>query len=190
MSLIHDISPLLSPRIAVWPGDVGFSREVSLAIDGGDNIDLSAIRTTVHLGAHTDAPNHYLRGGEGIAARDLDLYFGPCQVITATVGRGERVRPGDFEADIQAQRVLFRTDSYPDPDHFNEDFCSLSPELVMDLAASGVRLVGIDTPSIDPFSSKDLPTHAAGLPPRHRGPALRGPPLAVLAPSRGRRGGG
>jgi arylformamidase len=56
--------------------------------------------------------------------------------------------------------VLFRTGSYPDPNHFNEDFCSLSPALIELLAGEGVRMVGIDTPSIDPCSSKDLPSHA------------------------------
>jgi len=161
LSRIHDISPVISPRIGVWPGDVGFSREVSLSIDGGDNIDLSAIRTTVHLGAHTDAPSHYQAGGEGIESRDLDLYYGPCQVITVTTAQGARILPGDFSAAVVAERVLFRTDSYPDPDVFSEDYSSLSPELVQRLASQGVRLVGIDTPSIDPFTSKELPSHAA-----------------------------
>ena len=61
---------------------------------------------------------------------------------------------------IAAPRVLFRTGSYPDPTHFNADFCSLSPALIEKLAGEGVRLVGIDTPSIDPADSKDLPSHA------------------------------
>ena len=161
MSRIHDISPLVSPRIAVWPGDVGFSREIACSIDAGDNIDLSAIRTTVHLGAHTDAPSHYLKGGVGIAQRPLELYCGPCQVVTVTTAQGARVMPGDFQAQISAPRVIFRTDSFIDPDVFNEDFCSLSPELIDVLSAQGVRLVGIDTPSIDPFSPKDLPSHGA-----------------------------
>ena len=161
MSRIHDITPLVSPRIAVWPGDVGFSREIALSIADGDNIDLSAIRTTVHLGAHTDAPSHYLAGGVGISERPLELYCGPCQVVTVSTARGQRISPTDFQAEISAPRVLFRTGSYPDPDQFNEDFSSLSPELIDALAAQGVRLVGIDTPSIDPFSSKDLPSHAA-----------------------------
>jgi arylformamidase len=161
LSRIHDISPLVSPRIAVWPGDVGFSRQVSCAIDTGDNIDLSAIHTTVHLGAHTDAPSHYLAGGVGISERPLELYCGPCQVLAVSTAQGERILPGHLPAPVTADRVLFRTGSYPDPEHFNEDFTSLSPELIDGLAAQGVRLVGIDTPSIDPFSSKDLPSHAA-----------------------------
>jgi len=161
VSRIIDISPLISERIGVWPGDVAYRRDPGLAIADGANIDLSAIHTTVHLGAHTDAPSHYLGGGVGIDQRDLDLYLGPCQVMAVSPARGERVQPDHVDGRIAAPRVLFRTDSFPDPDSFNEDFCSLSPELVDWLAEQGVRLVGIDTPSIDPFSSKDLPTHAA-----------------------------
>jgi len=90
---ILDISPTVSPRIGVWPGDVEFSREVALDLEKGDNLTLSALRTTVHLGAHADAPNHYAKGGAGIGARSLEPYLGPCQVVTAKVERGGRVTP-------------------------------------------------------------------------------------------------
>jgi len=157
---IIDISPVINPDLAVWPGDVAFSRDVNLSIAGGANIDLSAIRTTVHLGAHTDAPSHYIGGGEGIATRDLSFYVGPAQVISVDVEPGGRVRPEHCDVAIQAPRVLFKTGSYPDPTYFNGDFCSLSPELIEKLAGEGVRLVGIDTPSIDPADCKELPSHA------------------------------
>ena len=157
---IIDISPPITSSLAVWPGDVPFSRSVNLAIESGANIDLSSIQTTVHLGAHTDAPSHYIKDGQGIDARDLSFYVGEAQVMRVNVSNGERVRPEHLTGVISAPRVLFRTDSYPDPNRFNPDFCSLSPALIEQLAGEGVRLVGIDTPSIDPSESKDLPSHA------------------------------
>jgi arylformamidase len=157
---IIDISPVISPALAVWPGDVPFSREVSLSIANGANIDLSCIRTTVHLGAHVDAPSHYSGVGEGIGTRDLSFYLGPAQVMRVDVVPGERIRPEHLTGPIVAPRVLFHTGSYPDPTRFNSDFCSLSPELIEQLAGDGVRLVGIDTPSIDPADCKDLPSHS------------------------------
>ena len=157
---IIDISPVINSQLAVWPGDVPFSRELNLSIADGANIDLSAIRGTVHLGAHTDAPSHYAANGEGIAQRDLSLYLGPAQVISVDVERGRRIQPEDVPVAITAPRVLFKTGSYPDPTHFNTDFCALSPSLIAKLAGEGVCLVGIDTPSIDPAESKDLPSHA------------------------------
>lgn len=160
-----DISPVLSPRVAVWPGDVGFSRAVNLSIADGANIDLSAITTTVHVGAHTDAPSHYAADAASIEARSLDLYYGSCLVVRVDVQRGARVHPDDLPDPVRAReslpaRLLIATGSFPDPDTFNEDFCSLSPELARWAHARGVRLLGIDTPSVDPCHDAELHTHS------------------------------
>lgn len=160
MARILDISPLISARTAVWPGDVPFSRETSCAMERGDSLDLSSITTTLHLGAHADAPAHYARAGEGMAEVDLSPYIGPCQVVRVSLPRGERILPHHMGG-IAAPRVLFRTGSYPDPERFNTDFNSLSPELVAHLHAQGCVLVGLDTPSVDPFGSKALESHQA-----------------------------
>lgn len=160
MSRLIDISPLVSERIGVWPGDTPYSRQVNLSIAGGANIDLSAVHTTVHLGAHTDAPNHYAAESEGISARSLDLYYGPCQVVRVAVARGERIRPQHVTVPIAAPRVLFATGTFPDPDNWNSDFASLSGALVDWLAEQGVRLVGIDTPSVDLQDDRALESHS------------------------------
>ncbi len=130
-------------------------------MQSGDNLTLSTIRSTVHLGAHTDAPNHYAKDGAGIAARDLDYYYGLCQVLSVDLPRGERIMPHHIRGRITAQRVLLHTGSFPDPEQFNTDFNALSPELVAMLYQQGVRLIGIDTPSIDPFDDKALLSHNA-----------------------------
>ena len=159
-----DISPLIHPGIAVWPGDTPYSRVVNLAIEQGANIDLSEIHGTVHLGAHTDAPNHYTANGVGIDARSLDYYIGDCLVIGVDVARGERIYPHHLAVDLPQRlpgRVLFKTGTCPDPDHFNTDFASLSPELIDFCHSRGAVLMGLDTPSIDPEDSKDLPSHQA-----------------------------
>ncbi len=157
---IYDITPTITPEMAVWPGDVSFSRDEALSMENGDNLTLSSIRTTVHLGAHVDAPNHYLKGGEGIGERSLHHYLGDCQVVHVNCQPGARIYP-DQIGEVKAKRVLFGTGSYPNPNKWNGDFNSLSPELVHHLADSGVVLVGIDTPSIDPASSKELESHSA-----------------------------
>jgi arylformamidase len=56
---------------------------------------------------------------------------------------------------------LLATGSFPNPEKWNSDFAALSPELVTYLHKQGVRLVGIDTPSIDPENSKALESHQA-----------------------------
>ena len=157
-----DISPIVDAAISVWPGDTPFSQTVNLDMAAGANLTLSDIRTTLHVGAHTDATSHYVAGGEDIATRSLDYYLGRCNVVHVRVGRGERIRPHHLDLErLDAARVLFHTGTFPDPRRWNEDFASLSPELIEVLHDRGVVLVGIDTPSVDPFASKDLESHKA-----------------------------
>ena len=156
-----DISPKVSTRIGVWPGDSAYRRIVHLDLEKGDNIGLSRIETTTHLGAHADAPNHYRAGLCGIDERDLSFYFGECQVVSVLLDRGQRIGPQHVREKIRATRILFRTLSFPDPEHWNADFCSLSAGLVHWLSEQGVRLVGIDTPSIDLQDDPLLESHQA-----------------------------
>ena len=156
---IWDVSPRVSPALAVWPGDTPPAREVLLDMKRGDNLTLSTLHATVHLGAHADAPSHYGRDAPSIETVELSRYLGPCQVVRVAVPRGTRVGPDRLTWPPKAERVLLATDTYPDPERFNEDFAALEPSLVDGLHAAGVRLLGIDTPSVDLFRSKDLPTH-------------------------------
>ena len=160
-ALLYDISPPLTPSLAVWPGDTALSREVLMDMrpPKGDNITLSTLRGTAHLGSHADGPNHYGADAPGIDQRDLDYYLGSCQVMHVNVEPGTRVELRHLPYETRAKRVLIGTNTFPDPNHFNEDFAALSPQLVDHLHTRGVKLIGIDTPSVDLFSSKDLPAH-------------------------------
>lgn len=160
---LYDITPPITQYLRVWPGDTPPAREVLLDLRRGDEITLSTLRATVHLGAHADAPSHYGAGAPAIDARGLDYYLGPCQVIRVAVPRGSRVAPGAITTPVTTPRVLLDTGTHPDPELFPEDFAALSPQLVEWLHERGVRLVGIDTPSVDPFPSKELPAHKAFL---------------------------
>jgi arylformamidase len=160
--MLYDISPVVSPRLAVWPGDTPPSREVLCDIERGDNITLSALRATVHLGSHADAPSHYGRG-PAIHERDLDYYLGPCQVMRLEAPRGARLTLSMLPEPLLASRLLLATGTYPDPERFNTDFAALSVELIDFLHAQGVVLIGLDTPSVDLFESKDLEAHQAFL---------------------------
>lgn len=169
---IYDISPRITPALGVWPGDTPASREVLSDRARGDAVTLSTLRATVHLGAHADAPLHYGLGAGDIASRPLEVYLGPCEVIRVPVPRGTRVGPADLPRWPEAERVLFATGTFPDPARWNPDFAALAPALVDALADRGVRLVGVDTPSVDLQDSKELPTHQACL--RHDMAILEG----------------
>jgi arylformamidase len=158
---LYDITPAITPSLAVWPGDTRVSREVLFDMNRGDNITLSTLRATVHLGAHADGPNHYGQSAPSIDQRDLNLYLGKCQLVRAETKPAQRVQIADLKSQIEIgiERVLIATNTYRDPWNFTEDFAALDPKLVDDLHRRGVRLIGIDTPSVDLFDSKDLPAH-------------------------------
>lgn len=155
-----DISPVLRPGIAVFPGDTPFGRNINMSFKEGQHLDLSDITTTLHVGAHTDAPSHYHGDGKTIEERNLSYYLGKCQVVEVQ-GNPERILPSHLRTEITAPRVLFKTNSFPDPDKWNDTFTALSAELVRELKAKGVILVGIDTPSVDPATDKTLASHKA-----------------------------
>lgn len=157
--MLYDISPAITERLAVWPGDTPYRREVRLDINAGDAVTLSTLHGTAHLGAHADAFAHVEAGAATIDEMELDRYLGHCQVVSVDARAGAPIAPAALKDSIRAPRVLLATGTCRDPSHFNEDFAALSVELVDMLHAAGVRLVGIDTPSVDLFAAQGLPVH-------------------------------
>jgi arylformamidase len=170
--MIYDITPPISERLEVWPGDTPPRREILCDMSKGDPITLSTLHATAHLGAHADAPSHYGSHAPAIHERSLDYYLGPCHVMRFSLPRSSTITPDMISGPIKAPRVLLATGTFPDPEHFNKDFAALTPELVEFLHDQGVILVGIDTPSVDPFDSKELPAHKMFL--RHDMAILEG----------------
>jgi arylformamidase len=159
--MLYDLSPTIRPETPVWPGDTPFSSRLTLALAKGDAVNLSAITTTPHLGSHLDAPLHIEPRGESFAELPLDPYLGPCRVHK--VPPVARLEPRHVEGlDLgNPRRLLFKTESLADRRGFHERFTALSPELAHLLAELGLLLVGLDTPSVDPFDSPGLDAHHA-----------------------------
>lgn len=160
---IRDISPRLHPGLEVFPGDAPFRRQEQVDADG---VCVSTLSGTAHLGAHLDAPGHVLPGAPRLDALPLDRFIGPCQVLHLSLAARARAGAGCLAGrSLRARRVLIRTDSIPDPAGWMGACSGLSADLIVALAEQGVELVGIDTPSVDPFGA---PLEA------HRAAAARG----------------
>jgi len=156
---LWDISPALHAATPPFAGDTPYSQEWTARLGPGCPVNISAIRLSPHVGAHADAPLHYACGQPAIGACDLAPYLGPCRVIHA-LGRGASIRPEHLAHAAAAlpARVLVRTCALA-PTQWSADFASFAPETIAWLAARGVRLVGIDSQSVDPADSKALPSH-------------------------------
>jgi arylformamidase len=162
VSTLIDISRLLSPGVAVFPIDTVYEEEFVARIGGGVPVNVSRIAMSVHCGTHADAPYHYDEQGARIAAVDLDVFVGSCRVIDAQAA-GPLCLPQDIAPFLKdcPPRVLLRLFAGQDSKVWNDDFRALAAETVLLLADHNVKLVGVDTSSVDPSSSKFLPAHMA-----------------------------
>ena len=157
---IWDISPPVAPGSPVFPGDTPYSQEWSATLAPDCPVNVSRITMSPHVGAHADAPLHYDPQGAPIGAIDLSPYLGPCRVIHA-IGKGPLVRWEHLQhaARELPARVLVRTYERMPVDRWDAQLAAYAPEAIEQLAGLGVKLVGIDTASIDPAESKSLDSH-------------------------------
>ena len=160
--MIIDISQGLSPGMAGFPGDAPYEEGWTFRMGPGCPVNVSRVSFSVHCGTHADAPLHYEAGGATVGSLPLEPYIGPCRVIDAR-GEGPLCRPEDIAAALTGAppRILLRLADAPDPKLWPAGFRALAPETVELLATSGAVLVGIDTPSVDPETSKALDAHNA-----------------------------
>jgi arylformamidase len=159
MKRVWDISPPISPATPAFPGDTVYTQRWNAQIGPGCPVNVSAITMSPHLGAHADAPLHYARDHVAIGYVDLDPFLGRCRVIHA-IERGALISPEHLAhaADHIPPRVLVRTCTRA-PNVWSPAFAAFAPETITWLAGLGVRLVGIDSQSVDPADSKTLESH-------------------------------
>jgi arylformamidase len=159
MELI-DISPSLRAGMSVFPGDAIFRAASTFTIGPGCPVNVAEIAMSTHCGAHADAPLHYDPNGASIDELDLADFIGPARVIDA---RGKDALCGfdDIAAALDGAppRLLFRLMDRIDPMVWPSGFRALAPDTVERLALRGIRLIGVDVPSVDPETSKELPSH-------------------------------
>ncbi|SAL27927.1 cyclase family protein [Caballeronia choica] len=181
MSILWDISPPIQPATPVWPGDTPVGVERVWRMEAGSPVNVARLTLSPHTGAHADAPLHYDAEGAPIGEVALDTYLGPCRVIHC-IGATPVVTPEQVAALLSdvPPRVLLRTYAQAPLDAWDPDFCAVAPETVDLLSASGVRLIGIDTPSLDPQDSKTMDAHKRIR--AHRMAILEGLVLDAIAP--------
>ena len=161
MSRIIDISPTLNREIAVWPGDTAFRTFWTSRLEDGAAANVGSVTMSLHTGAHADAPLHVSRDGADIVSGvPLDVWVGPAEVIDLSGTPEITVEHVRRFVHSGIERALFRTVTV-DPKRQSSDFCFLSAEAAHALVKLRVRLVGIDTPSVDSLRSHDLLSHHA-----------------------------
>ena len=138
MIRLIDITPPVTAASPVFPGDEPFSLRLVESVSAGAASNVSVVTTSVHNGAHVDAPLHLYADAEDIAALPLERFVGPCFVVDLSSGAGVRnaVRFAElpksfFRSDGRArcERLLVKTQRRK-PSAWTNDFRALSPNLL------------------------------------------------------------
>jgi arylformamidase len=160
MQLI-DVTVPIDPALPVYPGNTPFGLEATKRVANGDSSNVSTLHMSVHAGTHVDAPRHFFDNGGGADTLSLEMLCGRARVIELTTRRAVTaadLSSFDFREDI---RVLLKTHNsrlWGTPE-FHTDFVGVAESGARFLVDRGVKLVGIDYLSIEPFKTPGAPTH-------------------------------
>lgn len=151
---LHDISRSISKETVVWEGDPRPEVERVLQLERGDAYNLTRLDLSAHTATHVDAPLHFIPGGAGVDRLPLDALAGAAWVAQFPAGR--EIGAADLDgAGIPAgvTRLLLKTGAPPHPTAFDPTFGALALDGAEWCLGRGVRLVGIDTISIEGYAS-------------------------------------
>ncbi|MGW5955456.1 arylformamidase [Bacillus mycoides] len=154
-----DISQPLNNDIATWPGDTPFSYEVSWSKEDSGSVNVGKLTMSIHTGTHIDAPFHFDNDGKKVLDLDIHVYVGAARVIDVSglesIGKKELER---FKLE-GVERLLLRTSSHGKAQEFPEKIPYLRADIADFLSSKGIRLIGVDVPSVDPLDDKELAAH-------------------------------
>jgi arylformamidase len=156
---IIDISMPLYNGVPGWPGDTPYTFELAWTKEQSGSVNVGKLELSTHTGTHIDAPYHFDNEGKRVIDLPLELYNGPVMVIDVT--GAEEITSESLQGKIKGNmmRILFKTSCWKDRTSFPENIVPVSPEVVPFLQKNGVRLIGVDMPSVDPLDSKELQAH-------------------------------
>lgn len=161
---IYDITVPIRPEMAVWPGDPSPKRSLRMSIAEGFDANISVMSLGAHTGTHVDAPFHFEQEGGTIENLSVETMVGPCQVVVIP-GEGQVTAEKLESAGIRSEttRVLLRTRNTEAglmrKTRFHVDFAAVTGDGAEWIVRRGIRLVGVDYLSVEPFVSPGQPTH-------------------------------
>jgi len=164
-----DISRSLTNDLAPWPGDTPFVFQLNRRIPAGQVVNLGSISMSVHNGTHADAVFHFDENGPTIERAPLDVYFG-CATVVDLDGQfseqGKRlIEIQDLlpqeESIRETSRLLVKTGVWKNSTVFPESIPVIAPDVAEWLQTRGVKLLGLDLPSVDPIDARILQNHQA-----------------------------
>ena len=150
MTLV-DISIPVAAGTPEWPGDTPYACGWPWRMRDGASVNVSSFTMSPHVGTHADAPLHVRDGAPAVDALPLASFAGVARVVSI-----DRV---PALGDARIERLLLRTGRSIADGTFPDAWPVLALEQVRALLARGLRVLGVDAPSVDERESKTLPVH-------------------------------
>ena len=158
--MIRDISIALREGTPEWPGDTPYACRWASLIAKGESVNVSAVIGSPHVGTHADAPLHVRDGWPGSHELPLDAFLGRAAVVDVSGVTGViEAETLPYDPAEHGERLLLRTGKTIAGGQFPADWPTLSEACVRTLMGRGLRLLGVDAPSVDTRESKTLPVH-------------------------------
>jgi arylformamidase len=160
--VLYDISVAVAVGTPEWPGDAPFGCGWTTRIADGASVNLSSISGSPHVGTHADAPLHVHDGWAASDALPLEAFLGDALVLDVSGSTAGRLALAADDPRLDGvERLLLHTGRTIALGSFPADWPVLAPETAAALAERGVRLIGVDAPSVDARDSKTLDVHRA-----------------------------
>jgi len=160
--VLYDISIAVRIGTPEWPGDTPFACGWTARVADGASVNLSSVSGSPHVGTHADAPLHVRDGWPATDSLPLASFLGPALVIDVS---GSPAEPLALAADDErlegVERLLMHTGRSIADGRFPDAWPTLLASTAAALAARGLRLLGVDSPSVDGRESKSLEVHHA-----------------------------
>jgi arylformamidase len=154
-----DISQPLYSKTAVWPGDTNFQFSLNWTKAQTGSVNVGKIELSTHTGTHIDAPFHFDEAGQKVLDLDINRYIGRALVIDMVDKQSIQVEDLKRVEINGIQIVLFKTMSWTNRDEFPSHITYIDKGVASYFAEQGIKLVGLDVPSVDPIDSKELAAH-------------------------------
>jgi arylformamidase len=152
---------MLNSDVAEWPGDTPFQFQLNWTKQQSGSVNVGQITTSTHIGTHIDAPFHFDEKGEKVHELPLENYIVEAIVIDVS-GQDVISRASLQGVDATtAKAVLFRTSAWHNRTVFPEEIPAFEVAVVEWMVENGIVLFGVDLPSVDAITSKNLPMHHA-----------------------------
>ncbi len=162
----YDISVAYGQATPAWPGDTPYSCGWAWEMSAGASVNVGRVTTSWHVGTHADAPLHVTQHGAASESLPLAAFHGPVTVLDARDANvGGSITTEWLIAALEGMRLptrlLLRTGRSVLLGTFPAEWPSLTADAASWLTRGGLKLFGVDAPSVDPRTATDLTVHRA-----------------------------